>query len=87
MTLYVPSRVAQHRAPSIVDAPVDRLLRARHIDRLHAIADRLTDEASESAVAGSPRRAYYLEFMAGQAGTEAARIGLEPLFKTLGGVR
>lgn len=43
---------------------VDAILYRRHVERVQATVDAYQDEASEHALAGRPRRAWYVQHMA-----------------------
>lgn len=73
-------------SPSIVDSPVDAMLRQRHIDRLVAAAEEYDDKAYEVAASMGLKRARYNEHWAERYRAMAAEIAAEPLRKIFAGV-
>ena len=68
---------------SIVDTPVDAMLRHRHIERLTTLAEKYEDEAYEVASLHGFKRAKYPEMWAGRTRATIAQVAAEPFRKAL----
>ena len=68
----------------VVDTPVDRILRVRHVSRLADLAADYADQSAAAALDGNPRRAFYFDFWTHRTLDLADRAAAEPLLRALG---